>query len=36
MFVYRYRLMYRVRSASVEILAFVHRARDLGCWRQDS
>lgn len=27
-FVYRYRLMYRVTEASVEILAFIHGARD--------
>lgn len=35
-FVYRYRLMYRVASTSVEILAFIHGARDFDRWRQES
>jgi hypothetical protein len=32
-FVYRYRLMYRVTRDTVEILAFIHGARDFGRWR---
>jgi toxin ParE1/3/4 len=32
-FVYRYRLMYRVTRDMVEILAFIHGARDFGRWR---
>jgi plasmid stabilization system protein ParE len=32
-FVYRYRLMYRVTAESVQILAFVHGARDFERWR---
>jgi plasmid stabilization system protein ParE len=35
-FVYRYRLMYRVRDRSVEIVAFIHSARDFQNWRHDS
>ena len=35
-FVYRYRLIYRVSSSSVEILAFIHGARDFERWRQES
>jgi plasmid stabilization system protein ParE len=32
-FVYRYRLMYRVTADLVEILAFIHGARDFERWR---
>lgn len=32
-FVHRYRLMYRVADGSVEILAFIHGARDFERWR---
>ena len=32
-FVYRYRLMYRVSDELVEILAFIHGARDFERWR---
>jgi toxin ParE1/3/4 len=35
-FVYRYRLMYRVSAELVAILAFIHGARDFERWRQDS
>jgi plasmid stabilization system protein ParE len=31
-FVYRYRLMYRVTPTAVQILAFVHGARDFERW----
>lgn len=34
-FVYRYRLMYRVLEDSVQILAFIHGARDVERWRRD-
>jgi len=29
LFVWRYRLIYRVTEATVEVLAFIHSARDL-------
>jgi plasmid stabilization system protein ParE len=32
-FVYRYRLMYRVSEESVQVLAFIHGARDFERWR---
>jgi plasmid stabilization system protein ParE len=32
-FVYRYRLMYRVQDDAVVILAFIHGARDFERWR---
>jgi toxin ParE1/3/4 len=32
-FVYRYRLMYRVTRETVDILALIHGARDFGRWR---
>jgi toxin ParE1/3/4 len=37
-FVFRYRLMYRVEHARVVVVAFVHGARDFATWRrgQDS
>ena len=35
-FVHRYRLMYRVESARVVILAFIHGARDFERWRQEA
>jgi plasmid stabilization system protein ParE len=35
-FVYRYRLIYRVSEDSVAILAFIHGARDFGRWRSES
>jgi plasmid stabilization system protein ParE len=35
-FVHRYRLMYRVTSDSVQILAVVHGARDFERWRRRS
>ena len=35
-FVYRYRLMYRVSEESVAILAFIHGARDFEQWRSES
>jgi len=35
-FVYRYRLMYRVTERSVAILAFIHGARDFERWRRES
>lgn len=31
---FRYRLMYRVESEQVGIVAFVHGARDFATWRQ--
>jgi toxin ParE1/3/4 len=34
-FVYRYRLMYRVGSETVQILAFIHGARDFERWRRE-
>ncbi len=33
-FVYRYRLMYRIDDERVVVLAFVHGARDFANWRQ--
>jgi len=30
LFVWRYRLLYRIRDSEVQVLAFVHSARDLG------
>jgi plasmid stabilization system protein ParE len=32
--VFRYRLMYRVESERVVVVAFVHGARDFATWRQ--
>jgi plasmid stabilization system protein ParE len=32
-FVFRYRLMYRVEEARVVVVAFVHSARDFAAWR---
>jgi len=34
-FVFRYRLMYRVAAEQVRIVAFVHGARDFASWRRD-
>jgi len=34
LFVGRYRLMYEVFEAKVEILAFIHGARDFAKWRK--
>jgi len=36
LFVQRYRLLYEVRPAEVQILAFVHGARDLTRWRAET
>lgn len=33
-FVFRYRLMYRVEDERIVVLAFVHGARDFATWRQ--
>ena len=33
-FVYRYRLLYRVERERVVVVAFLHGARDFGKWRQ--
>ena len=33
-FVFRYRLMYRVETERVTVVAFVHGARDFANWRQ--
>jgi plasmid stabilization system protein ParE len=33
-FVFRYRLMYRVEQARVVIVAFVHGAQDFAAWRE--
>ena len=35
LFVYRYRLLYRVREARVVIVAFLHGARDFEKWRRE-
>jgi toxin ParE1/3/4 len=35
LFVFRYRLMYRVAAEQVRIVAFVHSARDFASWRRD-
>jgi toxin ParE1/3/4 len=35
LFVFRYRLMYRVEDERVVVLAFVHGARDFATWRQE-
>ena len=35
LFVFRYRLMYRVFAEEVHIVAFVHGARDYASWRRD-
>ena len=35
MFVYRYRLLYRVREERVIIVAFLHGARDFEKWRRE-
>lgn len=35
LFVYRYRLLYRVRDERVVIVAFRHRARDFENWRRE-
>ncbi len=34
-FVFRYRLMYRVEDERVVVVAFVHGARDFATWRQE-
>ena len=34
-FVYRYRLMYRVEDAAVSIVAIIHGARDFERWRTE-
>ncbi len=34
-FVFRYRLMYRVELESVSVLAFIHGARDFERWRRE-
>ncbi|MBI3455009.1 MAG: type II toxin-antitoxin system RelE/ParE family toxin [Candidatus Rokubacteria bacterium] len=36
LFVQRYRLLYEARPAEVQILAFVHGARDLTRWRAEA
>ena len=36
LFVYRYRLLYRVREDRVVIVAFLHGARDFEKWRRES
>jgi len=33
-FVFRYRLMYRVEDERVVVVAFLHGARDFATWRQ--
>lgn len=33
-FVYRYRLMYRVEAERVVVVAFLHGARDFAAWRR--
>ena len=33
-FVFRYRLMYRIEDERVVVVAFVHGARDFATWRQ--
>ena len=33
-FVFKYRLMYRVREADVIVVAFVHGARDFAAWAE--
>ncbi len=35
LFVFRYRLMYRVSANQVRIVGFVHGARDFVSWRRD-
>jgi plasmid stabilization system protein ParE len=35
LFVFRYRLMYRVAAEQVRIVAFVHGARDFANWHRD-
>ena len=35
LFVYKYRLMYRVHDERVVIVAFLHGARDFAKWRQE-
>lgn len=34
-FVHRYRLIYEISSSEVEILAFLHGARDFAKWRRE-
>ncbi len=34
-FVYRYRLLYRIESERVVVVAFLHGARDFTKWRQE-
>jgi toxin ParE1/3/4 len=36
LFVFRYRLMYRVAADEVRIVTFVHGARDFASWRQEA
>lgn len=35
LFVYRYRLMYRVREDRVVVVAFLHGARDFAKWQRE-
>ena len=35
LFVFKYRLLYRVRNDDVVIVAFLHGARDFAKWRQE-
>lgn len=34
-FVHRYRLIYEISGSNVEILAFLHGARDFAKWRSE-
>lgn len=36
LFVYDYRLMYRVREGRVVIVAFLHGARDFSTWQREA
>jgi len=36
LFVFRYRLMYRVGAEQVRIVTFVHGARDFASWREEA
>jgi plasmid stabilization system protein ParE len=35
LFVYRYRLLYRVDEAEVVVIAFLHGSRNFAAWRRD-
>ena len=35
-FVYRYRLIYRVEARQVTVVAFLHGARDFATWRRET